>query len=82
MSSSSSDSEEIQEETETPKAPELPEKFNFDENNNFYMAPPVCRLFHYKYAAMLAGIFEVLFLVAAVYSFTSKRTIFVFYTQF
>ena len=60
-------------ERELQEAPELPEKFNFDANDPFYLAPPTCKLIHYKHAAMIAGILEVVFLILAVYTFTSKK---------
>uniref|UniRef100_A0A914CPP8 MARVEL domain-containing protein n=1 Tax=Acrobeloides nanus TaxID=290746 RepID=A0A914CPP8_9BILA len=56
-------------------APGLPEKFNFDQDDPFYLAPPTCKLIHYRHAAIVAGVLEVFFLVLAVYSFTTLNRI-------
>ncbi|MFH4976534.1 hypothetical protein AB6A40_003243 [Gnathostoma spinigerum] len=51
--------------TEEPKR-DVIEKFVYDENDPFYMAPAVCRLLHYRAAAMICGIVEVALLILAV----------------
>ncbi|KAE9554921.1 hypothetical protein FO519_001886 [Halicephalobus sp. NKZ332] len=39
----------------------------FDPNDDFYLAPPAAQLLHYRTAAMVAGVLEVLVLVVSVF---------------
>ncbi|KAI6208587.1 hypothetical protein M3Y96_00130900 [Aphelenchoides besseyi] len=48
----------------------LPEKFKFDPKDEFYLAPPMCKLLHYREGAILAGILEICCLTAGVFAFT------------
>jgi hypothetical protein len=59
------------------QADPLPEKYRFDPNDDFYLAPPMCGLLHYKNGAVLAGILEVLCLIAGVFAFASKASSFI-----
>lgn len=45
---------------------ESPTKYQFDPDDEFYMAPQACQFLHYRDAAVLVGILEVLLLVFAV----------------
>uniref|UniRef100_A0A915PV06 Uncharacterized protein n=1 Tax=Setaria digitata TaxID=48799 RepID=A0A915PV06_9BILA len=49
------------------------EKFVYDKDDEFYMAPPVCYLMHYRDAAVLCGIIEILLLVVAILAFLNLR---------
>ena len=40
--------------------------YQFDPNDDFYMAPPACQFLHYRDAAFLVGILEVILLAGAV----------------
>ncbi|KAI6203824.1 hypothetical protein M3Y94_00601400 [Aphelenchoides besseyi] len=52
----------------------LPEKFKFDPKDEFYLAPPMCKLLHYREGAILAGILEICCLTAGVFAFTNLHS--------
>ena len=56
----------------TRSADQMPKKFRFDPNDEFYKAPPMCSLLHYRDGAILAGVAEVFLLLAGVFAFASK----------
>uniref|UniRef100_A0A183CGR2 MARVEL domain-containing protein n=1 Tax=Globodera pallida TaxID=36090 RepID=A0A183CGR2_GLOPA len=47
---------------------EPPAPYQFDPNEDFYLAPPTCQFLHYRDAAVLVGIVEVLLLICALYT--------------
>lgn len=49
-----------------------PVKFIYDENDSFYFAPAMCKLLHYRTAAILCGLIEVAILALTVLVFFSK----------
>lgn len=48
------------------------ETFVYDENDEFYMAPALFRLIHYRNGAILCGITEVIALIITVSAYFSK----------
>ncbi|KAI1728243.1 hypothetical protein DdX_00408 [Ditylenchus destructor] len=56
---------QVKQEDEGP----MGEKFHFDPNDDFYLAPPMCQLMHYRHAAVVVGILEVLLLSAGTFAF-------------
>ncbi|VDM41839.1 unnamed protein product [Toxocara canis] len=50
-----------------------PVKFIYDENDSFYFAPAMCKLLHYRTAAILCGLIEVAILALTVLVFFSLQ---------
>ncbi|VDK67450.1 unnamed protein product [Onchocerca ochengi] len=51
--------------------------FVYDKDDEFYLAPAVCHLMHYRNAAVLCGILEIILLILAVFAFLSKLSLLV-----
>lgn len=54
-------------------AKERPTKFVYDENDTFYFPPAICKLLHYRSAAILCGLVEVALLALTVLAFFSTH---------
>uniref|UniRef100_A0A0M3HXL1 MARVEL domain-containing protein n=1 Tax=Ascaris lumbricoides TaxID=6252 RepID=A0A0M3HXL1_ASCLU len=54
-------------------AKERPTKFVYDENDTFYFPPAICKLLHYRSAAILCGLVEVALLALTVLAFFSLQ---------
>uniref|UniRef100_A0A914S0I3 MARVEL domain-containing protein n=1 Tax=Parascaris equorum TaxID=6256 RepID=A0A914S0I3_PAREQ len=52
-------------------AKDRPTKFVYDEKDTFYFPPSICRLLHYRSAAILCGLVEVALLALTVLAFFS-----------
>ena len=50
---------------QTPPKTAPPPAYQFDPDDEFYLAPPTCQFFHYRVAAVIVGIFEVLLTLGA-----------------
>lgn len=48
------------------------EPFVFDKDDEFYMAPAIGRLLHYRSAAILCGLVEITILIVTLSGFFSK----------